>query len=436
MNSKKTATKRGLFSLLWVMAFSAYLQAGALPDSARIAWKDSTHITISIPLTASAAEVQRDARMNFFPTLTDGKGSSLDLAPVAFAGKRNIKIHKRSHLYDGYKNLKIYAPGEQVNYEVTLPVEPWMKGQRLELHLRSELENCCEIMSTDEQIWAWTRVLPWNPVITDDIKVLDYGKFMIPIENYLAFDPNLPLGGDPDGESIIFELDKSVINTSFRNNQEKLDNIIRMMEFVRKDTYLAVEKIRIIGSASPEGPWKRNVLLADARVKALKEYIQARVSIDNDKFEVISIPEAWADARAEIAASNRPEKEKLLAIIDQTEDVNKREALLRSFEGGKVFKELIRTTFADLRLSGRIKVYYSDQYRVLLKKATALYRQKDYQAAYNVLQPLKDDSRSFNLLGASAYMLGRKEEARTYFEKGARAGDSWAERNSKGMPVE
>ncbi len=442
-DNKKTATNKRLTSLLLLLSITAWMWAQEPANPVRMVWKDSTSITVSIPLTASAKEVTQDDRLLFFPTLTGAGGESKELPPVAFAGKRNMKIHKRSHIYDIYKDLQVFEPGKAIVYEETVSVEPWMLSGPIELLMKTELENCCEILATNQSTLASTQyyvyVAPWLPIISDDVRELEnmskYGKLLIPIEDYTAFDPNIALGSDRESESIIFELDKSNINTAFRDNGEKLNRIVEMMDYIQKDSYLEVEKIRIVGAASPEGPYDRNERLAASRVKSLKDYIQSRVPINEKTFETIAIAEAWVDARAAIAASNRTDKEELLTIIDNTPDANKREAMLRKLNSGKTFKELVQTVFADLRLSGRIKVYYSNTHRDLLKRATALYRQKKYQEAYDLLQPIREDSRAFNLLGASGYMAGHKEEARNYFEQGMQAGDQFAATNLKEMPA-
>lgn len=433
-----------LFVIALVGIFSAKAQNHKV-DSVQIVWTDSSYIHVSFLYSAPEKGIDKDERLLVLPKLTSESGSSKDLRPVAFAGKRNIKVHKRSHLYNIYKELTIHAPGSIVRFEQTIPVERWMLKESVALKITTELENCCNIIKSNNYdlastvyIAPATPVAPWIPEISKDVRefenVSEFGKFLIPIEEYQAFDPKNPLGGDSECESIIFELAKSNIDTTIRNNREVLDRMVRMMEYIKKDSYLEIEKIRLVGAASPEGSLALNTKLAEARVKVLKDYIQARVQMDNHKYEIISIPEAWVDVRAAIAAGSMSEREEMLEIIDNTPDVNRREALLRQLNGGKPFKELCNTVFADNRLSGRIKVYYSNVNRELLKRAIALYLQQDYQGAYNTLLPIKEDSRTFNILGASAYMLGMKKEARHYFESGTKANDVWAEKNLKEMP--
>lgn len=418
--------------------------AMALPaDSISIVWKDSTQLEISFPLSAGDARPGSDYRLLVTPRLCSTGGDTLNLSTVEFAGTRNKKYNDRAAHLAGQTRPIVYHADETMTYQATLPVEPWMKQSPLTLSLQREREGCCDVETLPAQTLATTRyVRPFIPQpkllaprLSVAEQIAEREAILRPIESYQPYNPAVPLRKMKGALYVHFPINRADLREDYMDNRQTLERIISMMQRIQADSTSAVAKIVIIGQASPEGPVAFNNRLAAQRAEALKQYVDKRVPMPAEVYEVINGGEAWADLRDVVSESNLDERDEMLQIIDQTSDVNRREQLLRRLNGGKPYRYLARNVFVSQRNSGYIQVYYDavpDTGAETINQAVSLIEQKQYAEAANLLQPL-DDERKWNTLGVAYYMMGRKEQAKECFEKAAEQGNKDARKNLQEM---
>lgn len=389
--------------------------------------------------------VKSDYRLVLTPRLVGADGSSLELEPVAFAGRRNRLAEQRAaRLQGGGEPAEaargVYRADEDMVYETSLPIAEWMRHTPVTLTLRREKDGCCRTEELPPLTLATGRyVHPFVPVpapvdphlsVAEEIAVRE--PVLRPIEEYTPYNPEVPLRKMKGALFVHFPVGKSLLREDFRQNAATLNKIVDMMRRIKADSTSSVVKVVIVGLASPEGSVALNNRLAGNRAKALRDYVAARVDMPESVYEVVNGGEAWADLRDVISESQLPEREEMLSIIDNTPDATLRERKLMALKGGRPFAYLKQAVFADQRNSGYIRVYYEavpDKGAEAINQAVRLVRQKRYDEALRLLDTVQNDERSLNTRGVVYYMTGRKSEAIRCFERAVSAGNKDAQRN-------
>lgn len=149
-----------------------------------------------------------------------------------------------------------------------------------------------------------------------------------------------------------FQVDKYQILPDFRNNAVELAKINNTIRTVTEDKNVKPTGIVLKGYASPEGSYASNKKLADNRVKALRDYIRQKNDFKADFFTMSSEPEDWAGFKEKVEADpNVPNRSEVLAIIDSSDDPDRKEAKLRALGGGAAFRYVLKDIFPSLRRS-------------------------------------------------------------------------------------
>ncbi len=78
---------------------------------------------------------------------------------------------------------------------------------------------------------------------------------------------------------------------------------------------VSITEINIHGYASPEGSYANNTRLAEGRAASLKEYVKVS-TLSPTRCSHQCNPEDWAGLRRLVEESTLPEKNEILAIID------------------------------------------------------------------------------------------------------------------------
>ena len=253
------------------------------------------------------------------------------------------------------------------------------------------------------------------------------------MDEYRPYDSSIPLRKMTGALYVHFPVNKWDIREDFRDNGETLDRIVRLLRAIEADTASAVKKIVILGLASPEGPLDFNQKLSERRAASLRDYVDERVDMSGVDYELVGAGEAWADLRDMILDSDLDEREEVIAILDAEPDLNRREALLRRLNGGRVFDYLNKEVFIDQRNSGYIQVYFDAQPDIpaqTINRASELVRSGKAQQAIALLASL-DDDRKWNVLGSAYYVAGQRDKALDCWRKAADRGDADAARNIK-----
>lgn len=268
-----------------------------------------------------------------------------------------------------------------------------------------------------------------NEVISAD--TLKQVKKFMPALSFVA--DNSGKKGEYNGElPVHFPMSKAEIDENYNGNQQILKQIIDVTQGIQQDPAVIIKQIQIAGLASIDGPRTLNERLAGKRAEALKQYIQRATSLPDSLFECNNGGEAWAELRNQIAQSDAEHKEEMLSIIDNEQDVVKRERKLKALNGGKAYAYLRSHLLESQRNSIFLRIYYDyapDEAAKSINLGIQLLQSEQYEEALAELQKAKDDKRAQNALGVAYYMTGNLDAALRYWQQAAAHGDSQARQN-------
>lgn len=265
-----------------------------------------------------------------------------------------------------------------------------------------------------------------------------------PSSEYRPYTPDRILRKEEGALYVFFELDRSQLKRSFvekdqtRDNGPVLDEIMDITASILADTTSSVSCIQIIGLASIEGTRSRNQALSDNRAKALRAYIQERLAVPDSLFETVGGGEAWAEFRDQLndlvlagggAGLTTEQLQKVLDIIDNDPDADRRERKLKALEKGAIYQQLRRHVLAEQRNSGYIRVYFDyvpDTNALTINQAVDAIEAGEPARAMEILEGVKDDPRSRKALASALLQLGRTDEAIAILQEAANDGDASA----------
>ena len=265
-----------------------------------------------------------------------------------------------------------------------------------------------------------------------------------PSSEYIPYTPDRILRKEEGALYVFYELGKDQLKRSFaengvsRDNGPVLDEIVEITSSILKDTTSSVSCIQVIGLSSIDGSEAANERLALARAQSLKEYMQERLTIPENLFEVVGGGEAWTEFRDQVndlllsgggAGLSKAQLQEVLDIIDNAADVNLRERSLKALEGGAVYANLKNHVMADQRNSGYIRVYFDyvpDQNALAVNHAIDALEAGEPARALEILNTVKDDVRSRMARVSALLRLGREEEGVALLREAVAAGDTGA----------
>ena len=406
---------------------------GASQDSARL------RLTFTI---GEAGHVGSDYSVWATPRLTNGRGDTLRLEPAVFRGKRNARKADRARYFgeavpQAPAGREVPADG-RVDYDITLSRAdaPWLWQGRISIDADREQEGCCEVEPLPAaHIGRFAYVPPFRPalaLVPDNMgkagELQRDNPVLQHISQYKPYDGVIRRGA----LFVHFPLDKHVLRHDFRDNAATLDRIIDITRAIMADTTSAVKVIQIVGLASIDGPRRHNIELAGNRVRALKDYIQRRVATPDSLYEVVNGGEGWRELRAQIAGCSSPYRDRLLSIIDNEPDPDRREQMIKRLDGRRAWRWLRDSVLADQRNSGYLRIYYDyvpDTAARIINRATEMIRRGQAEEALALLRTVEHDERSHNALGVACYMTGRRDEALQHLRRAAAKGNVDAREN-------
>ncbi|MDR0333149.1 MAG: DUF3575 domain-containing protein [Dysgonamonadaceae bacterium] len=157
-----------------------------------------------------------------------------------------------------------------------------------------------------------------------------------------------------------FASGNSTINPAFRNNASELQKIHDQLEAAIRDTYTTITGISIVGHASIDGSYASNLTLSERRAAALKNHIRTIHNLPERLFTVHGAGEDWATLDSLVAASNMPDRFRILEIIRGTDIFDGRERRLMDLAGGNPYRQMRDQFFPLLR-----RVDYTLHYTIL-----------------------------------------------------------------------
>ena len=223
-----------------------------------------------------------------------------------------------------------------------------------------------------------TEVVEEKPVVPEPVKskaeeLAPTHPILRPSNEYTPYTKDMVIRKMEGALFVYYEFGKSQVKNQIktiggtRDNTAVLDEIIDVTRQILADSISSVNKVQIVGLCSFEGGRWGNERLSLARAQALKKYVQGKLDLPDDKFEIYSGGEAWTDLRDQLSdllaagggiGLTTKQIQKAIDIIDEEKDLDRREVLLKEAEGGIIYSRIRRGLFADQRNAGYLRIYY------------------------------------------------------------------------------
>lgn len=301
---------------------------------------------INATITVRSDLVNSKESLTLTPVL-ESSAQKMGLPSILINGKNRNKVYQReialNNLKDEPRFVVINAkevPVATVSYEMTIPFEPWMKDARFVLV--QNLCGCGHEEGIDELL------------IADKIRMRPEKSYEVQVTlAYITPEAETEKHRAEIGTAFLdFQVGKYVILPDFRNNAVELGKINNTIHTVTDDKNITLKGIVLKGYASPEGSYKSNTVLAGNRVKALSEYIRKQHAFKPEIFTLENGSEDWAGLKVKVEADpNVPSRNAVLAIIDSSDDPDRKDAKLAALGGGASLRYLLKDIYPSLRRS-------------------------------------------------------------------------------------
>ena len=308
-------------------------------------------VVVRSHIVLDSLRLKRSEQLVFTPVLEGPAGETLQLRSVLVNSPNQHLYYLRNGLPaypDALETVRHGGTSQSIDYEVSVPYEPWMDGATL--RFVTDRCGCGNLAARSE-----------GPVLTVDLHP-ERGISLAFLPPVAAADPVLALSGKA---FLDYPVNRTELHPDYRNNRRELDRIIATIDTVRHNDKVEITGIDIHGYASPEGPWDNNVRLSQGRAATLRNYVKQLRPLPEEIFTVHYTPEDWDGLDSLLRASDLDHREEILAIVAQ------------------------RDLDPDLR-NEEIRRRFPEQYQYILNTWYPALRHSDYTVSYRI-RPLTDE---------------------------------------------
>ena len=339
--------------LLFALCVSALLNAQTrISDENLRVDGDSVEVSFMVSPDKSVPSRYKEI---IVPYIFNGK-DTLVLEKCEVYGKGRLMREKQIRHLDGNKkwepgSMQIQS-GAELRYAVMIPLKDWMTSASL--GVRRFLSGCnCEKGHGDE-ILSSGNVL-YVPEVKDTV-IVEYKWDFV-----------------QDDMEIIFKVSKVELDSTIFNNFKTFEMILSSVDRIFADSDKKLDKIEVVGYASPEGTQSFNTWLAENRALVLVDYIisqRPQYGLTRDNFVIRNGKENWARLRTLLLQSEESYKDEVIAIIDGPLDEHKKKLAIKALSGGKVWNSILNKYYPHLRSAQYLALYYQriEKRSVVLKK--------------------------------------------------------------------
>lgn len=173
---------------------------------------------------------------------------------------------------------------------------------------------------------------------------------------------------------IDFKVNFTEFDRAYHGNESGLEKLLAKIDSMVLNPLMKVKRITVVGTASPEGPYRNNERLATERAKAFISILRSRYSFPDSIYAVSTIPEDWEGMRLMLADdSSITYAAVVIKFLDETEHLapDTREYRLKQLDGGRPYASIRDNVLPYLRRAS-VRVDYdtrSLRFRQQLKAA-------------------------------------------------------------------
>ena len=288
--------------------------------------------------------------VDFIPQLV-APANTYNLPKVSVKGKDEyLAYERRLSLMSPKEKRKHVAPylvkksnkrtNDTIRYRYVLPHESWMADAKLNVQ-RDEC-GCGEstLMSVQPVIDQVTLERILSPYIVN------------PHFAYVEPKVEVVKSREIQAECFLdFEVNKINIRPEYMNNPRELAKIRVMIDDLKLDPSIKVNRLDIIGYASPEGTLATNKRLSEGRAMALRDYLASRYDFPRNQYHIIFGGENWDGLIDALETLDMDYKNEVLDIIQDIPIEKGRETKLMQLRGGVPYRYLLKNVFPSLRVA-------------------------------------------------------------------------------------
>ena len=395
--------------------------------------QDGKIVTVSFDVDTDQTKIPSRRKEVILPYIYNGK-DTLFLDALEVFGKGRFKRERQENAIAGDKEWglgenQILKKEGVYEYVSQVPLKRWMKSANL--GIRRQIVGCACEKDLSEENLAEDVALFEEPVVERRTPTFALAE----VERKWDF--------GQDELEIVFKVSKAEIDPTVFNNEITFAKILDAVDRIHSNPNYKIEKLHVAGYASPEGPPAFNEWLGINRAKALINYIiekRPEYGLTEDNFEIHNGEENWEGLRRVLAQSDIPQKDEVIAIIDDVNIPNERKKLkIKELDHSRVWNRMLKEIYPQLRSARYLAVYYDPSDDALVEKvkqANSLINEGKYEEAYSLVEKYKDDSRAANGLGVSLMMQKKFEEAMPWLKKAAEGGCEAAQVNIETINAE
>lgn len=168
-----------------------------------------------------------------------------------------------------------------------------------------------------------------------------------------------------------FRVNSTVIDSAYSDNAIRMQEIIDFLRTIRQDSTINIIEVSFCGAASPEGSYQLNRKLARGRLEALEKLVCKEVDIPDSLITRNDTYIPWDYLKSQIEDSGLVHKDEVIAILEEEarlEDyhhpnthIDNRIVKLRALDGGKVWQQMSKLFFEQMRNACAVFVTYKKE---------------------------------------------------------------------------
>lgn len=307
-------------------------------------YKQNNELHIHFDMNITNVDLDNQHQIILTPVILSGDNThSIELAPVVISGhtrdkvlRREQRIHKGdSLLNNGLYSTRIKGKEQLVPVYYTISYAQWMRDA--ELVLNENIRGCANCGSEGERKTIYKSLLPplHNPAYEIQYVLPEVEPVKQRSETFSAY--------------LNYRVNQSELLRNFGNNATVLADVDKIINEIKNDENLNIQTFTVTGFASPEGDYNKNMNLSKNRAQSFLNYLVATYQLDDSNIKVDWKGEDWEGLRKKVSESSIPDKNRVIEIIDNYDDISQRKQQLSSLNGGATYKFLLNEYYPSLR---------------------------------------------------------------------------------------
>src|SRR5690554_296282 len=170
---------------------------------------------------------------------------------------------------------------------------------------------------------------------------------------------------------IDFRVNSTVIDSAYSDNAARMQEMVEFLRTIHQDSTINIIEVSFCGAASPEGSYQLNRKLAQGRLSALEKFIRSEVDIPDSLITHNDSYIPWDYLKSQIEDSGLIRKDEVIAILEEearlvdyhhpNTHIDNRIVKLRALDGGKVWQQMNKLFFEQMRNACAVFVTYKKE---------------------------------------------------------------------------